>query len=207
MAHACVFLHFWENISNDFPPSILSNIQQLRPRENMVKVIFHLVVFWKTWQIAILHLQKVIYSRSTDVDHLLPTDSLTSCYYLQNIQVFATCLGDPHTGEEAADRREPLDFLLGVKPPMASYSHRRRCFFPISEPRVLITQPLSFGAMRTKPSRLPNPLLLPVEVILCLRCIDSWSQLLWKSWLSLQHFLWHGRAMMLVYQDESPADD
>ena len=40
-------VHFSQHVSNDFSRLVFGHVGQLRPRQTMVQVIFHLVVFWQ----------------------------------------------------------------------------------------------------------------------------------------------------------------
>jgi hypothetical protein len=64
-----VLLHLGQNISHDLASVVLCHEQKLRPREEMVQVVLHLVVLWEAHQIARLHSQQVLYPSLPDAHH------------------------------------------------------------------------------------------------------------------------------------------
>ena len=64
-----VLLHFGQHISHNTPIKIFSHPQKLWPRQNVIKVIFHLIIFGKTPQIALLHLDEIVDLCHADVHH------------------------------------------------------------------------------------------------------------------------------------------
>ena len=52
-----VLLHLGEHVADDLALAVLSDIEQLRPRERVVKIVFHLVVFGEAREVAVLHLK------------------------------------------------------------------------------------------------------------------------------------------------------
>lgn len=70
MALRGFFLHLSQYVAHNLPIVILGHVQKLRPREYVVEVVLHLVVFGKAKQIAGLHCQQIIYGRLAYAHHL-----------------------------------------------------------------------------------------------------------------------------------------
>lgn len=63
--------HLGENVADDFASVVLGDVKELGPRQNVIKVVFHLIVFGETQKIARLHRQKIVHSCLTDAHHFL----------------------------------------------------------------------------------------------------------------------------------------
>ena len=64
-----VLLHLCEYVSDDSFLSVLGDVQELWPREYVIKVVFHLVVFWEASEVALLHLEEVVERGDSNGDH------------------------------------------------------------------------------------------------------------------------------------------
>ena len=64
-----VLLHLGQHISHNTPIKIFRHPQKLRPRKDMIEVIFHLIIFGKTPEIALLHLDEIVDGCHADVHH------------------------------------------------------------------------------------------------------------------------------------------
>ena len=52
--------HLGQHISHHSPTLILRHVRQLRPREGVVEVVFHLIVLGETEQVTVLHVQQIL---------------------------------------------------------------------------------------------------------------------------------------------------
>lgn len=52
---------FHKHLPNNLPQFILSYIRELWPGKAMIKVVLHLIVFWKAQQIAVLHVHQILW--------------------------------------------------------------------------------------------------------------------------------------------------
>ena len=67
---AGLVLHLGEDVPHDRPAcAVLCHVQQLRPAECVIEVVFQLVVLRQTLQVALLHSQQVLHASSPDVHH------------------------------------------------------------------------------------------------------------------------------------------
>ena len=64
-----------QDVSDDAPVEVLRDPEELRPRQEVVEVVLHLVVLGEAPEVALLHLDEVVDHRRADVHHL---------YVLQN---------------------------------------------------------------------------------------------------------------------------
>lgn len=62
-------LHFGQNIADDFSVVILGDVEELRPRQNMVEIVLHLIILREAEQIACLHRQQIVHCRLPDAHH------------------------------------------------------------------------------------------------------------------------------------------
>ncbi|CAA7398884.1 unnamed protein product [Spirodela intermedia] len=65
-----VLLHLRENVSDDLAAIVLRDVEKLRPRQDVIEVVLHLVVLRQAHQVAGLHRQQVVHRRLTDAHHL-----------------------------------------------------------------------------------------------------------------------------------------
>ena len=64
-----VLLHLGEDVADDLLLTVLGDVEQLRPREAVVKVVLHLVVLGEAHQVAVLHLPDVLQGGGADAHH------------------------------------------------------------------------------------------------------------------------------------------
>ena len=72
-----LLLHLGEDVADDAAVVVLGDVEELRPREDVVEVVLHLVVLWQAEQVARLHRQQVIhrglpYAHHTHSLHFAP---------------------------------------------------------------------------------------------------------------------------------------
>ena len=64
-----ILFHLGQHIPHNPLPMVLRHIQQLRPRQNMVKIVLHLVVLREAPEVGGLHLEEVVHGGLADADH------------------------------------------------------------------------------------------------------------------------------------------
>lgn len=64
-----LLLHLGEDVADDLGVVVLGNEEELRPREDVVEVVLHLVVLGEAEEVAGLHRQEVVHRRSPDAHH------------------------------------------------------------------------------------------------------------------------------------------
>ena len=69
VALVTLLVHLGEDIADDAAVVVLGNVEKLRPGEDVVEVVLHLVVLGKTHEIAGLHRQQIVNRRSPDAHH------------------------------------------------------------------------------------------------------------------------------------------
>ena len=55
-----IYSHFGQHVAHHSAAVVLGNVGELGPGEGVVEVVLHLIVLWKTQQIAVLHVQQVL---------------------------------------------------------------------------------------------------------------------------------------------------
>lgn len=67
-----LLLHLGQDVADDAAAVVLGDIEELRPREDVVEVVLHLVVLRQAQQVAGLHRQQVVHRRLPYAHHLPP---------------------------------------------------------------------------------------------------------------------------------------
>lgn len=65
-----LLLHLGQDVADDAAAVVLGDIEELRPREDVVEVVLHLVVLRQAQQVAGLHRQQVVHRRLPYAHHL-----------------------------------------------------------------------------------------------------------------------------------------
>ena len=65
----CIFLHLRKNIAHYLSLVILSHVQELGPADQVIQVVFELVIFRQAPKIAVLHCDEVIRSSLPYTNH------------------------------------------------------------------------------------------------------------------------------------------
>ena len=55
-----VFFHLGQNVANNLAVKVFGDPQKLRPAQEMIEIVFHLVIFRKTPKIGSLDLQEIL---------------------------------------------------------------------------------------------------------------------------------------------------
>lgn len=64
-----LLLHLGEDVANDAAVVVLGDVEKLRPGEDVVEIVLHLVILRKTKQITCLHSQQVVDRRLPYAHH------------------------------------------------------------------------------------------------------------------------------------------
>ncbi|EZA60281.1 hypothetical protein X777_13370 [Ooceraea biroi] len=62
-----IFFHLGEHVAHYSPLLVLRYVAQLWPRESVIEIILHLIIFRQALQITVLYVQQVLRSRTTYV--------------------------------------------------------------------------------------------------------------------------------------------
>jgi len=71
-----LFHHLGEDVADDATVVVFGDVEKLRPGEDVVEVVLHLVVLREAEQVASLHRQKVLHRRLPYAHHFPPFPSL-----------------------------------------------------------------------------------------------------------------------------------
>ena len=69
VALGALLLHLRQHVADDPAVVVLGHVEQLRPREDVVQIVLHLVIFRQAEQIARLHRQEVVDRRFPYAHH------------------------------------------------------------------------------------------------------------------------------------------
>lgn len=64
-----LLLHLGQNVADNLAVVVLGDVEELRPRENVVEVVLHLIILGQAEEIARLHRQQIIHRRFPDAHH------------------------------------------------------------------------------------------------------------------------------------------
>ena len=69
VALVALLFHLGEDVADDAAVVVLGDVEKLRPREDVVEVVLHLVVLGKAHEVAGLHREQIVHRRSPDAHH------------------------------------------------------------------------------------------------------------------------------------------
>jgi len=70
-----LLLHLGEDVADDATVVVFGDVEELRPGEDVVEVVLHLVVLREAEEVARLHRQKVLHRRLPYAHHFPPSPS------------------------------------------------------------------------------------------------------------------------------------
>ena len=75
-----LLLHLGEDVADDAAVVVFGDVEELRPGEDVIEVVLHLVVLREAEEVARLHRQKVLHRRLPYAHHFIPLFLLLTPY-------------------------------------------------------------------------------------------------------------------------------